>query len=58
MEDTLGVCQAYKSHGNVAKVLILVLMEDTLGDSQTGACIRCRRGLNPCSNGRYSQRRK
>ena len=39
------------------QVLILVLMEDTLGDN-----IKCyrtdtsTRSLNPCSNGRYSRR--
>ena len=53
MEGSLGVNNDY-TLSSVCNVLILVLMEDTLGDSQTGACIRwC--GLNPCSNGRYSQ---
>ena len=40
------------------RVLILVLMEDTLRvqyDNYCAACIDC---LNPCFNGRYSQRAK
>ena len=55
MEDTLGdVC--YARCTSDYQVLILVLMEDTLG----GIIIKHseRRGsLNPCFNGRYSRRK-
>ena len=55
MEDTLrGICKRYFS--KFTKVLILVLMEDTLRGGNfllTRNYIRC---LNPCFNGRYSQR--
>ena len=53
MEDTLRV---KKSSGRRSKkVLILVLMEDTLRGSLFFVCkVNC--SLNPCFNGRYSQR--
>ena len=53
MEDTLRVIQ-YKNP-KLQDVLILVLMEDTLrvGQLIKGAELG---GLNPCFNGRYSQR--
>ena len=57
MEDTLG--DGLNACKNAfAKVLILVLMEDTLGEryrTNTSTRITC---LNPCSNGRYSRRLK
>ena len=57
MEDTLREDTKYV-YDRCLVVLILVLMEDTLrvvfpsDDSVFGI------GLNPCSNGRYSQRAK
>ena len=36
-------------------VLILVLMEDTLGEQPCSYQQDCLRGLNPCFNGRYSR---
>ena len=39
------------------KVLILVLMEDTLREEETTVGRLLIRSLNPCSNGRYSQRK-
>ena len=36
-------------------VLILVLMEDTLGVIAGVALLRASHGLNPCFNGRYSR---
>ena len=53
MEDTLRACEDGGT-GRTAKVLILVLMEDTL----RVAVFNDREdflGLNPCFNGRYSQ---
>jgi len=56
MEDTLRACEDGGT-GRTAKVLILVLMEDTLraGFYIEKVQITC---LNPCFNGRYSQRAK
>ena len=55
MEDTLGA-----PHKTVsvlkAFVLILVLMEDTLGEKDHFNFSGNIHGLNPCSNGRYSRR--
>ena len=55
MEDTLREMneRAYKM---LEKVLILVLMEDTLRDVTTLFNNYNGIGLNPCFNGRYSQR--
>ena len=55
MEDTLR--EFFHSYRLCLQVLILVLMEDTLRDKYNkvtdyNIC------LNPCSNGRYSQRGK
>ena len=55
MEDTLREIH-YSSYSNDSYVLILVLMEDTLranGGKQQDAFSN---SLNPCFNGRYSQR--
>ena len=55
MEDTLGA--PYRSSAKAKReVLILVLMEDTLGDKVMNAMNNFS-GLNPCFNGRYSRRR-
>ena len=55
MEDTLrGIKNSYTY--NNEKVLILVLMEDTLRGWQHVQGIRPILCLNPCFNGRYSQR--
>ena len=55
MEDTLGEVSTSSDYTRHARVLILVLMEDTLGD----IAFLVREGLysclNPCSNGRYSR---
>ena len=40
------------------EVLILVLMEDTLRGIKNKTVLKRRRSLNPCFNGRYSQRAK
>ena len=56
MEDTLGAIIPTLCVG-LAVVLILVLMEDTLGDTQIGEEDGLE-SLNPCSNGRYSRRAK
>ena len=53
MEDThRGIVSAT---GEVVKVLILVLMEDTHRVMSTTTKESVNGGLNPCSNGRYSQ---
>ena len=39
-------------------VLILVLMEDTLGGRKENIVVLLYIGLNPCFNGRYSRRAK
>ena len=54
MEHTLGALMAKSKSENIP-VLILVLMEHTLGDQQCCYC-REKRSLNPCSNGTYSRR--
>ena len=56
MEDTLRV-NVVPQENYVRVVLILVLMEDTLRVYNYGK-EECYRGLNPCFNGRYSQRAK
>ena len=54
MEDTLRVAYLI-DYQWVRRVLILVLMEDTLRVLQSSTR-GWTRGLNPCFNGRYSQR--
>ena len=55
MEDTLrGV--GYKEEEGIRSVLILVLMEDTLRVVKDNAQVYNNSSLNPCFNGRYSQR--
>ena len=54
MEDTLGG-EEVDTDGNPQLVLILVLMEDTLGECVDGGMLH-NKSLNPCSNGRYSRR--
>ena len=56
MEDTLREMVKAESNENVV-VLILVLMEDTLRVSPILNRIVLTTCLNPCFNGRYSQRR-
>ena len=57
MEDTLRVYEKiWSSKRN--SVLILVLMEDTLREYETIWFYRFSSSLNPCFNGRYSQRSK
>ena len=53
MEDTLGVFLSVATQP-IFSVLILVLMEDTLGETCSFSITK--RSLNPCSNGRYSRR--
>ena len=57
MKDTLGEVQSKIKELKSDEVLILVLMEDTLGEIE----MRCEnilgiKCLNPCFNGRYSRR--
>ena len=55
MEDTLR--EKYLKHfQTLTSVLILVLMEDTLRDEKETRKSISYGGLNPCFNGRYSQR--
>ena len=57
MEDTLRGVEKYTLISN-CRVLILVLMEDTLRvgtETMPNTFMGC---LNPCFNGRYSQRFK
>ena len=55
MEDTLRVDTIhFINHFNY--VLILVLMEDTLRGMVKRKIDGCKTSLNPCFNGRYSQR--
>ena len=54
MEDTLGEVLGCMLHRR-SYVLILVLMEDTLGDRISPFIQFGWKGLNPCSNGRYSR---
>ena len=55
MEDTLRVNHIL-SHPESVVVLILVLMEDTLRDKDVARFYKDVKCLNPCFNGRYSQR--
>ena len=55
MEDTLGVFLSVATQP-IFSVLILVLMEDTLGGAKKFARVLRLSSLNPCSNGRYSRR--
>ena len=56
MEDTLGVHHPYFQAQLCRPVLILVLMEDTLGERTTEFSMEKVVSLNPCSNGRYFRR--
>ena len=58
MEDTLGEVEEVKDETEESGVLILVLMEDTLGENQASRQSHTHRSLNPCFNGRYSRRNK
>ena len=58
MEDTLRDFKSNKSMENLFEVLILVLMEDTLRDEPVAMFNENAQSLNPCFNGRYSQRAK
>ena len=53
MEDTLWDNYG-KIRSNEHRVLILILMEDTLWDMQPATTGKTALGLNPYSNGRYS----
>ena len=53
MEHTLGAC--IFTDRNEKKVLILVLMEHTLGESGNYSLCKQGNSLNPCSNGTYSR---
>ena len=55
MEDTLGVLLKFSYVSKEELVLILVLMEDTLGGGIVSDLSDENRGLNPCFNGRYSR---
>ena len=55
MEDTLREFHSYRLHLQ-RRVLILVLMEDTLRELIKKGDNPSWRSLNPCFNGRYSQR--
>ena len=55
MEDTLRVKEEINK-GKITSVLILVLMEDTLRGFRGGGKSTLLWCLNPCFNGRYSQR--
>ena len=55
MEDTLRATKGCEGCA-IARVLILVLMEDTLRDTTKWQKQQKTMGLNPCFNGRYSQR--
>ena len=56
MEDTLGDRSDIVRQAQRAAVLILILMEDTLGAIEGASSIHSSAGLNPYSNGRYSRR--
>ena len=56
MEDTLGGVGKSNYCGSRPCVLILVLMEDTLGEDVEQINRGRRWSLNPCSNERYSRR--
>ena len=55
MEDTLGGVGKSNCCGSRPCVLILVLMEDTLGVEVLILQCILTMSLNPCSNGRYSR---
>ena len=55
MEDTLRATN-YEYQKDKKLVLILVLMEDTLRECKVSFVNLVKCGLNPCFNGRYSQR--
>ena len=55
MEDTLRV-ETWVKKEDTATVLILVLMEDTLREREFFGHPFTFKSLNPCFNGRYSQR--
>ena len=57
MEDTLRGCY-FDSSLRHTIVLILVLMEDTLREVIQQIYILLLQSLNPCFNGRYSQRHR
>ena len=57
MEDTLGDIKIVRTP-DFRGVLILVLMEDTLGVNNFSVTGYICKGLNPCSNGRYSRSRR
>ena len=57
MEDTLGELNNSRILW-IKEVLILVLMEDTLGEGRHLHNRRFCQRLNPCFNGRYSRRAK
>ena len=54
MEDTLRGINSFMLQLFI-RVLILVLMEDTLRVAQEDGTYKEGECLNPCSNGRYSQ---
>ena len=56
MEDTLGENPYEVYSGCCRQVLILVLMEDTLGEERRFADMISSMCLNPCFNGRCSRR--
>ena len=56
MEDTLGDYMRTITVEEFKAVLILVLMEDTLGVYTYNVVKRLSTCLNPCFNGRYSRR--
>ncbi len=56
MEDTLRGIVVVSTAALKLYVLILVLMEDTLRGKKYTSSSTVRRCLNPCFNGRYSQR--
>ena len=56
MEDTLREPLRHLLRRTKTNVLILVLMEDTLRDNKDLVCYIENNSLNPCFNGRYSQR--
>ena len=58
MKDTLGEVQSKIKELKSDEVLILVLMEDTLGEQFVIMRKRWLHSLNPCFNGRYSRSAK
>ncbi len=56
MEDTLRVISGRSITAGLVGVLILVLMEDTLREDGVYSQTFGEVSLNPCFNGRYSQR--